>query len=63
MKKLNLLLITILSVGTVSAEVMASTETTQYIRAAFWVFTLIISLTGIFIIVRRRDKQEDRIEF
>ena len=62
MKKLNLLLITLLSLGNIFAETMATAEASQYIRAAFWVFTLILSLTGVFIVVRRRDKQEDKIE-
>ena len=58
MKKLNIMLITLLlSTSVFAVEVTA--EASQYIRAAFWIFTLVISIGGLLVIVKRRDSGEN----
>ena len=58
MKKLNILLITILSTISIFAESGANEVTKDYIRAAFWVFTLVVSVGGLLLILNKKTEEE-----
>lgn len=59
MKKLNLVLVTLLSITSIFAEYGAADVTKDYVRAAFWTFTLIISVGGLLLIVKKRNEVEN----
>jgi hypothetical protein len=59
MKTLNILLIFILSSISIFAESGATDVTKDYIRAAFWIFTLVISVGGLLFILNSRVEVED----
>ena len=58
MKKLNILLIMILTITSIFAESGASDVSKDYIRAAFWVFTLVISVGGLLLIINNKNAEE-----
>lgn len=62
MKKLNLILITLLSITSIFAESGATDVTKDYIRAAFWTFTLVLSVGGLLVIVNKRNEAENSKE-
>ncbi len=54
MKKLNILFIILLSITSIFAESGATDITKDYVRAAFWVFTLVIFVGGILLILNKK---------
>jgi succinate dehydrogenase hydrophobic anchor subunit len=59
MKKLNILLIMLLSIVSIFAESGASDISKDYIRAAFWIFTLILSVGGLLLVINKRNELEE----
>jgi succinate dehydrogenase hydrophobic anchor subunit len=60
MKKLNILLIMLLSIVSIFAESGASDISKDYIKAAFWIFTLVLSVGGLLLILNRRNEIEEK---
>jgi hypothetical protein len=58
MKKLNILLIMILSVVSIFAESGATEITKDYVRAAFWIFTLVVSVGGLLLMLNKKTEKE-----